>query len=494
MSPRRRIAHRPLGWLAVVSFSIVALVAPTPGGTLATDRAQPSLPPPPSADPPPIPDGARRGVVPTPSPTATPSPVATPVPTPVPTPTPAGPTMLGPTITFHGRGYGHGVGMSQHGARGRALAGQSAAEILAHYYQGTSQGSISLDTPIRVRVLDDFAATSTNPLVVVGRRSAWSIDGVAATFPRDARIEVRGTASKATSGPAYVWRARVVTAGGSIVYDARITTFRLRGADASTVLRVASRTSDHDTYRGALRVGLNGSTGRASVTNELAIEHYLRGVVPAEMPASWPQAALEAQSIAARSFAARRLRPGTSYFDVVDDTSAQLYLGVLGERPETTAAIDATAGIVLRSGSSIANAMFHSAGGGATEHNENVYVSAAGERVATPVSYLRGSRDRRPDGSAYDDGSPYATWRTATYSRSQLSAWFGADGRTNVGALTALDLRARGVSGRLIRVTLIGSHGTKTVSGDVFRAIFNARRPAGDPMLRSTLFDTRSIP
>jgi peptidoglycan hydrolase-like amidase len=60
--------------------------------------------------------------------------------------------------------------------------------------------------------------------------------------------------------------------------------------------------------------------------------------------------------------------------------------------------------------------------------------------------------------------------------------------------LTALDLRARGVSGRLIRVTLIGSHGTKTVSGDVFRAIFNARRPAGDPMLRSTLFDTRSIP
>jgi hypothetical protein len=235
--------------------------------------------------------------------------------------------MLGPTITFHGRGYGHGVGMSQHGARGRALAGQSAAEILAHYYQGTSQGSIALDTPIRVRVLDDFAATPTNPLVVVGRRSAWSIDGVAATFPRDARIEVRGTASKATSGPAYVWRARVVTAGGSIVYDARITTFRMRGADASTVLQVASRTSDHDTYRGALRVGLNGSTGRASVTNELAIEHYLRGVVPAEMPASWPQAALEAQSIAARSFAARRLRPGTSYFDVVDDTSGDVPLG-----------------------------------------------------------------------------------------------------------------------------------------------------------------------
>jgi SpoIID/LytB domain protein len=384
--------------------------------------------------------------------------------------------------------------MSQHGARGRALAGQSAAEILAHYYQGTSQGSIALDTPIRVRVLVDFAATAPDPLVLVGRRSGWSIDGVATTFPKDARIEVRGTASKSTSGPAYVWRARVVTAGGSVLHDAPITTFRVRGVDASTIVQVVSRTQEHDTYRGALRVGLNGSSGRVSVTNELSIERYLRGVVPAEMPAAWPRAALEAQSIAARSYAARRLRPGTSYFDVVDDTSAQLYLGVLGERPATTAAIDATAGIVLRSGSSIANTMFHSTGGGATEHNENVYVSATGERVAAPVSYLRGSRDRRPDGSAYDDGSPYATWRTATYSRSQLSAWFGADDRTYVGALRALDLRARGVSGRLIRVTLIGSQGTKTVSGDVFRAIFNARRPAGDPMLRSTLVDTRPIP
>ena len=55
----------------------------------------------------------------------------------------------------------------------------------------------------------------------------------------------------------------------------------------------------------------------------------------------------------------------------------------------------ATAGLVLRSGGSIANTMFHSAGGGATEHNENVYVSATGAKVAGPVSYLRGSRDRR---------------------------------------------------------------------------------------------------
>ena len=112
---------------------------------------------------------------------------------------------------------------------------------------------------------------------------------------------------------------------------------------------------------------------------------------------------------------------------------------------------------MLRSGSAIANALFHSTGGGATEHNENVFVSATGAKVAGAVSYLRGASDRDAAGVPYDKDAPYATWKTATYTRAQLSAIFGADGRTNVGTLTALDLRNRGVSGRLISVTLVGS-------------------------------------
>jgi peptidoglycan hydrolase-like amidase len=57
-----------------------------------------------------------------------------------------------------------------------------------------------------------------------------------------------------------------------------------------------------------------------------------------------------------------------------------------------------------------------------------------------------------------------------------------------------LDLTNRGVSGRLIRVTLVGALGSKTVSGDVFRSVFNTWRPAPEPQLRSTLFDTQPIP
>jgi hypothetical protein len=90
--------------------------------------------------------------------------------------------------------------------------------------------------------------------------------------------------------------------------------------------------------------------------------------------------------------------------------------------------------------------------------------------------------------------SPHATWKTKTYTRAQLSAIFAADGRTNVGTLTALDLRNRGVSGRLISVTLVGSSGSRTVSGGVFVAVFNANRPDGDPPAWSALLDIAPIP
>lgn len=405
----------------------------------------------------------------------------------------SGPTVLGSSVTFHGRGYGHGVGMSQHGARGRALDGQTASEILAHYYQGTTEGAIATSTRVRVRVLTGFRASSTRPLVLVARRTDWRIDGVDGVFPRDSRVEVRPRVTTTRSGTTSVsWRLRVISPAGVVLRDAATSHFRMRGVTSGSILQVASR-SGKNKYRGVLRAVLSGTTRTAHVVNELDMERYLRGVVPAEMPSTWPTEALKAQAIAARSYAARHLRRG-SWYDFGDDTSAQVYLGFAGEKAATSAAVRATAGVVLRSGSSVANTLFHSTGGGATEDNENVFVSSTGNIVAGAVGYLRGSPDRREDGSAYDRAAPYATWSTRTYGRSQLSAWFAADARTDVGTLTALDLTHRGVSGRLISVTLIGSEGTRRVSGAVFRSVFNKARPAGDPMLRSTLFDTAPIP
>ena len=407
-----------------------------------------------------------------------------------------GPTTLAETITFYGRGYGHGVGLSQYGARGRALAGEDATTILAHYYQGTTLAAIDPATRIRVLVLSKWTASAERPLVVYGRLSTWSIDGVVADLPPDARLRLfPPLATPGVAIPAGTpWRLLVDTVEGAVLFDGPAPAeFSIRAATDDGPLQLWSKPTRFDRYRGALRVIVHSAT-RVSVVNDVSLEAYLGGVVPVEMPSAWPAAALQAQAIAARSYAARRIRPGVSYFDVPDDSSSQIYRGIVAEKATTAAAIQATAGTVLMSGSTIINALFHSTGGGATESNENVYTAASGRRTAKPVSYLRGVIDRRPDGTAYDSSAPYAAWTSRTYSRAQLSTWFAADRRTNVGDLVALDLGDRGVSGRLVSVTLIGSLGSRTVSGEVFRAVFNARRPTADPSLKSTLLDIAPIP
>jgi SpoIID/LytB domain protein len=416
------------------------------------------------------------------------SPSPEPVPTPLVLPSPAPAVAAGPTlaetVTFYGRGYGHGVGMSQYGARGRALAGQDSATILAHYYQGVALAQIDPATQIRVLV--------TKPLVIYGRSGAWSIDGLGTTFPANARLRLSPTLDAAAVATG-AWRLVIDAPDLTVLYDGPAPAdFTIQGAVPEARVQVWSKPTTYDWYRGSMRV-LMHSTTRVSVVNEVSLEEYLAGVVPVEMPSAWPAAALQAQAIAARSYAARRLRPGISYFDVPDDSTSQIYRGVKAEKATTTAAIAATASTVMMTGSTIANALFHSTGGGATESNENVYTSTSGKRIAKPVSYLRGASDRADDNTAFDAKAPYATWATRTYARTQLAAMFAADPRTNVGDLIALDLQNRGVSGRLVSVTLIGSLGTRTVSGEVFRAVFNAKRPAGDPSLKSTLLDVAPI-
>ena len=396
---------------------------------------------------------------------------------------------IGSSTTFYGRGYGHGVGLSQYGARGRALAGETASEILAHYYAGTTIGTLPSDTSIRVLVLDNFASSQAVPLTVYGRGGGWGISGDETVFPADARLRLM----PAAAGAGAQWRMIVDDPTGALLADAPAAPdLTIEPREAATTLQLYSKPSSYDLYRGTLRAILGSTT--ADVINELDLEDYLRGVVPAEMPTSWPLEARLAQTIAARSYAAYRLRPGVSTFDVYDDTRSQVYQGARRESAASDAAVASTASQVLRSGSSIANALFHSTGGGATENNENVFVSSSGAKVAGAVSYLRGSPDRDPTGAAYDAAAPYATWQTSAYAAATLTAIFNADARTSVGTLSGLDLRDRGVSGRLISVTLVGSAGTKKVSGDVFVAVFNAGRAAGDPPLRSTLLDLAPIP
>jgi SpoIID/LytB domain protein len=400
----------------------------------------------------------------------------------------AGLTALGASVTLYGRGNGHGVGLSQYGARGRALAGQTAAQILAGYYTGTTIGSISADARIRVLLLDNFAPSATKPLTIYGRGGPWTVAGVAGELPADARLRLFPPSAGMAS-----WRLLIESKEGRVLFDGPAAAdVRVAGTTPTTTIQLFSKPTAYDLFRGTLRVLRSGAT--VDVINELAVEAYLRGVVPAEMPSTWPLEARIAQTIAARSYAAYGLHPATGTFDAYDDTRSQVYGGVRREQAAADSVVAVTADQILRSGARIVNALFHSTAGGATESNENAFVSVTGAKLASPVAYLRGAPDRDPAGVPYDAGAPYATWQSKTYTVEALSGIFAKDPRTAVGTLSALDLGRRGVSGRLVSVTLVGTAGRKTVSGAVFVAVFNAGKPDADTSLRSTLLDVAPIP
>jgi len=440
--------------LLVAAAVALSLVGPASASVAGADR-WPTPPPPPA------------GTVRPPRPTIPPPPVT--------------------SLTFFGRGWGHGVGLSQYGARGRALAGQLAPAILAHYYAGTTLGQKSPSTIVRVLVLSGFVATAAKPATITGRGGTWTIDGISGSWPADARVTFVPAVADGSS-----WTLRVRSSTGTTLKTATVkTAVIVRPGTTATTLELTSKATTSNVYRGYLRVRL---TTTAMVIDHIALDDYLRGVVPAEMPSSWPAEALKAQAIAARSYALYRIHPTTGTYDVYDDTRSQVYRGRKAETSATNASIAATSGTVVLSGTSVANTLYHSSDGGWTENNENVFVGATGAIVAGKVSYLRGSSDRAPNGTSYDATSPYATWKTATYTMAALSGIFAKDSRTNVGTITALDLSQRGVSGRLIRVVLTGSLGTKTVSGNVFVSAFNAGRPAADPQMRGSLVATAAIP
>jgi stage II sporulation protein D len=490
--------------LAVVTPARAAASAPSSRSTAAAGgteglslTASVSPSPSPSASPGPTP-------ILTPDPSGSPSPDPSasdaPSPTPSPTPAPTPPwsktiTTVGASIQFYGGGNGHGVGMSQWGARGRALAGQTAGDILAAYFGSSTVLPTSPTRAVRVLVLSGFKAAAASPLLIVPHGGPWTIDGLIATFPADASLTSWRAAVTVSGVTTTTWHLHVTDAGGAtVLYDgtAAGSSAVIRPATPATTLQLDSKPSFYDLYRGSLTLQFH--TGFVNVVNTVGIDDYLSAVVPAEMPASWPAEALKAQAIVSRSWTVRHLHPSTGEFDVYDDSRSQVYQGVRAENAGVNALIAAQPGALLYYGTSVVDAFYCSAAGGWTENNEDAFVPASGIISSAPLPYLRGRDDRAPGGAAYDAAAPGFTWQTASLTHAQLDAILDADARTNVGTVLRLDLTHRGVSGRLYRVVIYGSTATKTVSGDVFRAVFNAHRPSGTASMLSNLLSATPIP
>ncbi|HEX2325896.1 MAG TPA: SpoIID/LytB domain-containing protein, partial [Chloroflexota bacterium] len=394
-----------------------------------------------------------------------------------------------PALAFEGKGWGHGVGLCQWGARGRALAGQPAGEILGAYYQGTSvQKAVAPETSIRVLLDTARRLPPDQPLRVTGGDGKWALETAGAPpaeAPAGSTLELSGDGS----GPRYA----VVAPDGTKPAEGSLrAALVLRPLEPGTrfvvhykpASEVAGRPGHYyDAYRGELIVTPRGD-GLETV-NRVTLQDYLKGVAPAEMPSTWPAEALKAQVLAARTYAVTQARGrANERFDVDDTTRFQVYLGANAERPNVNDLIESTAGEVIVHRGQPIQAYFFSTCAGWTEDNESVW-------PGTALPYLRGIQDVDPSGRPYDGGAPRASWSTGALTTGQLEAMLNEDAGTAVGRLSSLDLTRRTPSGRLISIRATGSGGSKTISPSTLQARFNRLRPQGVQQLLSTNFDLK---
>jgi stage II sporulation protein D len=379
-------------------------------------------------------------------------------------------------FTVQGHGFGHGRGMSQYGAYGAASQGGSAQQILDFYYPGTGSGSASL-SQIRVALTDD-----NTDVDVSFNANMWVTDvatGAKADLPQGAdRWRVRRSGSGLAlqylqNGDWIPWNIPNTSApyAGPVKFvDPDSPTIRVNLPDGPRG------------YRGSV-MGVTSGSGLRTV-NELPLDDYLRGVVPRESPASWPAAALQAQAVAARSYAVylAEHKSGT-FWDLCDTTACQVYGGANSEVASTDAAVSATSMQVRTYGGRAIFAEFSSSNGGYTAAGSMPYF------VAKPDPY---------DGVS---GSSAHSW-TLYVSANSIENAYPEIGR--VQAVTILARDGRGEWGGRVtgKVRFSGSNGNVEVTGDQVRSTFGLKsnwflfigggpaiqaRYNGDPDLQNSL-------
>ena len=332
---------------------------------------------------------------------------------------------------INGGGYGHGIGMSQYGADGYALHGESYQSILAHYYQGTALGTVNPSQTVRV-LLATGAAHFTGA----------SAAGTPGASPRKLN-------------PSRTYSVHALAGGELALYNQngkKVQTFTAPlVASGPAPLTLAG----HGTYRGTFEFRV--VAGAVQTVNAVGLDDYVQGVVAAEMPASWATAALESQAVAARTYALTSNVSGDGY-QLYPDARSQMYGGVGAETPATNAAVAATSGQIVTYNGAPATTYFFSSSGGYTENIENVWIGA------TPEPWLRGVPD------PYDDaaGNPYYRWSV----KMTLRAASRKLGSLVKGKFRGIRVTSRGVSPRVINAEVVGSRGTTPVTGSQLESLF----------------------
>jgi stage II sporulation protein D len=208
-------------------------------------------------------------------------------------------------------------------------------------------------------------------------------------------------------------------------------------------------------YRGAIVVHTLG--GSLSVVNDVKLEEYVAAIVPHEMPATWNLEALKVQAVAARTYAIVMRKPGT-YYDFKSDPVGQAYEGVEEEDRRTTAAVEATGGLIVLYQGKPAWTFYSSSSGGRTAALDDVF---SGNGPDYP--YLVAVDD------PYDHISPYHNWGPVVFSAGDLATRLGLPGPP-----TSFKLRLT-ASGRVDALVAKGNGWTKEVPGPTVRTSLGLR-------------------
>ena len=322
-----------------------------------------------------------------------------------------------------GKGYGHGVGMSQWGAYGMARDGIGHKRILRHYYRSTKIGKASgKQVSVLLSVRSDSVKFSN------ARRAC----GRSLKRGRTYRAELVGGGR----------RVRLERAGGRKIKSCG----KKLGARPAGKIEIAG----DGVYRGKLVA--RADSGSLNVINRLQLDAYVKGVVPNEVPSSWPGAALRAQAVAARSYALATGVDGAG-FDFYDDTRSQVYGGAGSEQRSTNRAVRRSSEQVVTYRGKVIPTFFFSSSGGRTE---NVEFGFSG---GSPKPYLKSVKD------PYDKASPYHRWKL-TLSRKRMERKLGG---LVEGKLRRIKITRTGVSPRIVKAKVIGTGGKRTASGEDLR-------------------------
>jgi SpoIID/LytB domain protein len=359
-------------------------------------------------------------------------------------------------FNFTGAGYGHGVGMSQIGAKARAVAGESATSILKYYYKDVEVLPVVDTLTIRVNIghLIKGAIFSANT-------SGTSIQ----VFPGDIAISDTSTAPIATIGNKKKLSLSITIDKKSIqgVSGAR-NAITLRWSGGSTPVITLTEATSTDRYRyGQIQVKV--VKGALEITNSLSLhDEYLLGI--SEVSSSWPAAMLEAQTIASRSYALSKMgKIKVScdchlYAHIADQNfvgyakEAEPKVGALWRAAVLRTVVDTSTGLAILSNGQPIQAYYFSSSGGATQTSADAWggYTAYTQSVADSASVQSSLNPR------------FASWK-ASATQSLVKSAFGLPD------IASLEIISRNSAGAVTWIKGTSSNGVSQIlRGDTFRS------------------------